>query len=125
MVDEHERRTERGAGLVDRHGRDRHGGRQRDARAGDLSLLCLVCARRHVQRQRHGARHVVLRERRLHKIGCFCFEKQTLKPNEKQEFVLTFFLDPKVVDDNKTKNISDVTLSFTFFASDFYEKSKI
>ena len=61
----------------------------------------------------------------LNKIGCFCFEKQTLKPNEKQEFVLTFFLDPKVVDDNKTKNISDVTLSFTFFASDYYEKSKI
>ena len=58
----------------------------------------------------------------LNKIGCFCFEKQTLKPNEKKEFVLTFFLDPKVVDDNKTKNISDVTLSFTFFASDFYEK---
>jgi len=48
-----------------------------------------------------------------------------LKPNEKQEFVLTFFLDPKVVDDNKTKNISDVTLSFTFFASEFYEKGKI
>ena len=61
----------------------------------------------------------------LNKIGCFCFEKQTLKPNEKQEFVLTFFLDPKVVDDNKTKNISDVTLSFTFFASEFYEKGKI
>ena len=61
----------------------------------------------------------------LNKIGCFCFEKQTLKPNEKQEFVLTFFLDPKVVDDNKTKNISDVTLSFTFFASKFFEKEKI
>ena len=61
----------------------------------------------------------------LNKIGCFCFEKQTLKPNESQEFVLTFFLDPKVVDDNKTKNISDVTLSFTFFASEFYEKGKI
>jgi cytochrome c oxidase assembly protein subunit 11 len=61
----------------------------------------------------------------LNKIGCFCFEKQTLQPKEKQEFVLTFFLDPKVVDDNKTKNITDVTLSFTFFASDFYEKSKI
>ena len=61
----------------------------------------------------------------LNKIGCFCFEKQTLKPNESQEFVLTFFLDPKVVDDNKTKSISDVTLSFTFFASEFYEKDKI
>ena len=51
----------------------------------------------------------------LNKIGCFCFEKQTLKAGEKREFVLTFFLDPKVVDDNKTKNIADVTLSFTFF----------
>ena len=61
----------------------------------------------------------------LNKIGCFCFEKQTLKPGENQEFVLTFFLDPKVVDDNKTKDIADVTLSFTFFSSDYYKKDKI
>ena len=59
----------------------------------------------------------------LNKIGCFCFEKQTLQPGEKKEFVLTFFLDPKVVDDDKTKNMSDVTLSFTFFSSGYYEKS--
>ena len=61
----------------------------------------------------------------LNKIGCFCFEKQTLKAGEKQKFVLTFFLDPKVVDDNKTKDIADVTLSFTFFSSDYYKKKKI
>jgi len=61
----------------------------------------------------------------LNKIGCFCFEKQTLKAGEKQEFILTFFLDPKVVDDNKTKKIADVTLSFTFFSSDYYKKDKI
>ncbi len=60
----------------------------------------------------------------LNKIGCFCFEKQTLKAGEKREFALTFFLDPKVVDDNKTKNIADVTLSFTFFSSDYYKKDK-
>ncbi len=58
----------------------------------------------------------------LNKIGCFCFEKQTLKAGEKKEFNLTFFLDPKVVDDNKTKNIADVTLSFTFFSSEFFKK---
>ena len=58
----------------------------------------------------------------LNKIGCFCFEKQTIKAGETKEFVLTFFLDPKVVDDNKTKNIADVTLSFTFFASDYFKK---
>ena len=61
----------------------------------------------------------------LNKIGCFCFEKQTLKPGENQEFILTFFLDPKVVDDNKTRDIADVTLSFTFFSSDYYKKDKI
>ena len=60
----------------------------------------------------------------FNKIGCFCFEKQTLKPGEKREFILTFFLDPKVVDDNKTKNVADVTLSFTFFSSDYYKKDK-
>ena len=57
----------------------------------------------------------------LNKIGCFCFEKQSLKPGEKREFVLSFFLDPKVVDDNKTKDIADVTLSFTFFSSEYYK----
>ena len=57
----------------------------------------------------------------LNKIGCFCFEKQELKPGEKREFILSFFLDPKVVDDNKTKDISDVTLSFTFFSSEYYK----
>ena len=60
----------------------------------------------------------------LNKIGCFCFEKQTLNAWEIREFNLTFFLDPKVVDDNKTKNISDVTLSFTFFSSGYYKKDK-
>ena len=57
----------------------------------------------------------------LNKIGCFCFEKQGLEPGEKREFILSFFLDPKVVDDNKTKDISDVTLSFTFFSSEYYK----
>jgi len=58
----------------------------------------------------------------LNKIGCFCFEKQPLKPGEKKEFILSFFLDPKVVDDNKTKDISDVTLSYTFFSAEYYKK---
>ena len=57
----------------------------------------------------------------LNKIGCFCFEKQVLKSGEKREFTLSFFLDPKVVNDNKTKDISDVTLSFTFFSSEYYK----
>ena len=61
----------------------------------------------------------------LNKVGCFCFEKQTLKVGEKKEFILTFFLDPEVVDDKKTSKISDVTLSFTFFSSDYFKKDKV
>ena len=59
------------------------------------------------------------------KTQCFCFEKQTLKVGEKKEFILTFFLDPEVVDDKKTSKISDVTLSFTFFSSDYFKKDKV
>ncbi len=50
----------------------------------------------------------------ISKIGCFCYEKQSLKPKEKKEFLLTFFLDPKIKKNNKIKDISDIKLSFTF-----------
>ena len=54
------------------------------------------------------------------KIGCFCFEKQKLEPGEKAKYLLTFYLDPEIVNDSNTKNIEDVTLSYTFFSSDYY-----
>ena len=57
----------------------------------------------------------------LNKLAVFALKNKHLKL-EKKEFVLTFFLDPKVVDDNKTKNIADVTLSFTFFHQIIYKK---
>jgi cytochrome c oxidase assembly protein subunit 11 len=28
---------------------------------------------------------------------------------------VTFFIDPKIVDDEDTKNISEITLSYTFY----------
>ena len=58
------------------------------------------------------------------KIGCFCFEKQKLGPGEKASYILTFYLDPEIVNDPNTKNIEDVTLSYTFFPSDYYEPDK-
>ena len=58
------------------------------------------------------------------KIGCFCFEKQKLGPGEKASYILTFYLDPEIVNDPNTKNIEDVTLSYTFFPSDYYEADK-
>ena len=55
------------------------------------------------------------------KIGCFCFEKQKLDSGQKVKYILTFYLDPEIVNDFNTKNIEDVTLSYTFFESDYYE----
>ena len=54
------------------------------------------------------------------KLGCFCFEKQKLEAGEKAKYILTFYLDPEMVNDANTKNIEDVTLSYTFFSSDYY-----
>ena len=47
------------------------------------------------------------------KLGCFCFEKQELKAGEKATYVMTFYLDPDLVNDPTTKNLQDVTMSYT------------
>ena len=48
------------------------------------------------------------------KLGCFCFEKQELKAGEKATYVMTFYLDPEMVNDATTKNLEDVTMSILF-----------
>ena len=57
------------------------------------------------------------------KLGCFCFEKQALKPGEKATYVMTFYLDPELVNDPSTSKLEDVTMSYTFFSTDYYKKS--
>ena len=57
------------------------------------------------------------------KLGCFCFEKQELKAGEKATYVMTFYLDPEMVNDPSVKNLHDVTMSYTFFSTDYYKQS--
>ena len=59
----------------------------------------------------------------FNKLGCFCFEKQELKAGEKAKYIMTFYLDPEMVNDPTTKNLEDVTMSYTFFSTDYYKQS--
>ena len=44
------------------------------------------------------------------KLECFCFEQQTLAPGETRKFPVVFVIDP-----NLPRDVSTITLSYTFF----------
>jgi cytochrome c oxidase assembly protein subunit 11 len=52
------------------------------------------------------------------KIECFCFTEQTLAAGASIDMPVTFFVDPKIVEDDNTKNIGEITLSYTFYRTD-------
>ena len=46
-----------------------------------------------------------------------------MSSGEKATYVMTFYLDPEMVNDSTVKNLKDVTMSYTFFSTDYYKQS--
>ncbi len=49
------------------------------------------------------------------KMQCFCFTEQTLKPGETMRMPVVYHIDPKILEDESVKDVSEITLSYTFY----------
>lgn len=56
------------------------------------------------------------------KIQCFCFTQQTLQPGQEVRMPVIYYVDPKILDDVDGKQISEITLSYTFYPVDDSKK---
>jgi cytochrome c oxidase assembly protein subunit 11 len=51
----------------------------------------------------------------FHKTACFCFNQQTLSPGQQMQFPVSFWVDPAIAADPQTRDVTSITLSYTFF----------
>ena len=58
------------------------------------------------------------------KIDCFCFEEQVLQPGERVQMPVTFYVNPKIVDDRDAKYTKSITLSYTFYEIDLPQEAQ-
>lgn len=52
------------------------------------------------------------------KVDCFCFTEQTLKPGERVDMPVIYYVDPDFATDPDMHDVTEITLSYTFFVRD-------
>jgi cytochrome c oxidase assembly protein subunit 11 len=51
----------------------------------------------------------------FHKIQCFCFDEQRLRPHEQVDMPVFFYIDPEFLTDPSMTDVTNICLSYTFF----------
>jgi cytochrome c oxidase assembly protein subunit 11 len=57
------------------------------------------------------------------KLECFCFQPRVFQPGETLELPVVFYVDPELADDLDTKEVEEITLSYTYYAKPDAERA--
>ncbi len=51
----------------------------------------------------------------FNKLECFCFDERVFPPGHSEKLPVIFFIDPTLDEERQLKDVTDITLSYTFY----------